>query len=50
MTRYQINSDGVRCNPNCRASENIYAAIARHREQLAKRKNLAQSIQDVLDN
>lgn len=50
MSRYRINSQGARINPNLRPSEDIYLQAAKHREQLAKRQNLAQNIQDVLDN
>lgn len=45
-----INAQGVRINPNLKPSEDIYLRAAKHRAQIAKRKNLAQSIQNVLDN
>ncbi len=46
---YTIDSNGVRLNPNCRPSENIYASIAKHKAKRAK-GTTAEQIQAVLDN
>ena len=36
MSDFQIDSRGVRLNPNCKPSENIYAQVAAHRAKRAK--------------
>jgi len=45
----QVNERGVRINPNCKPSEDIYAQIARHKAKQAK-GTTKQQIESLLDN
>ena len=45
----QVNSRGVRLNPNLRPSEDVYQQIRKHKQRVAK-GTTKQQIEQVLDN
>ena len=49
IEHFEIDSRGVRLNPRCKPSENIYAQIAAHKAKRAK-GTPAEQIERLLNN